>query len=53
MHVNAETFFAISAALLEKGVGDRSRDNPRCHHESKGVPEVLLLGSLFRFKATG
>jgi uncharacterized protein len=53
MYVNAETFFPISAALLEKGVGIGAVITLVTTTMGVSVPEVLLLGSLFRFKATG
>ena len=48
MYVNAETFFPISAALLEKGVGIGAVVALLITSMGASVPEVALLTSLFR-----
>ena len=48
MYVNAETFFPISAALLEKGVGIGAVVALIITSMGVSVPEVALLASLFR-----
>jgi uncharacterized membrane protein YraQ (UPF0718 family) len=50
MYVNAETFFPISAALLEKGVGIGAVIAFVTTSMGVSVPEVALLGSLFRWR---
>ena len=50
MYVNAETFFPISAALLEKGVGIGAVMGLVITSMGVSVPEVALLGSLFRWR---
>lgn len=50
MYVNAETFFPTSAALLEKGVGTGSVMASIVTSMGVRVPEVALLGSLFRWR---
>lgn len=50
MYVNAETFFPISAALLEKGVGVGAVVALVIASMGVSVPEVALLGSLFRWR---
>jgi uncharacterized membrane protein YraQ (UPF0718 family) len=50
MYVNAETFFPISAALLEKGVGVGAVVALVITSMGVSVPEVALLGSLFRWR---
>jgi uncharacterized membrane protein YraQ (UPF0718 family) len=50
MYVNAETFFPISAALLEKGVGIGAVIALVVTSMGVSVPEVALLGSLFRWR---
>ena len=50
MYVNAETFFPISAALLEKGVGIGAVIALVTTSMGVSVPEVALLGSLFRWR---
>lgn len=50
MYVNAETFFPISAALLEKGVGVGAVVALIITSMGVSVPEVVLLGGLFRWR---
>jgi uncharacterized membrane protein YraQ (UPF0718 family) len=50
MYVNAETFFPISAALLEKGVGVGAVVALIITSMGVSVPEVALLTSLFRLR---
>jgi uncharacterized membrane protein YraQ (UPF0718 family) len=50
MYVNAETYFLISAALLEKGVGIGAVMALVITSMGVSVPEVALLGSLFRWR---
>jgi uncharacterized membrane protein YraQ (UPF0718 family) len=50
MYVNAETFFPISAALIEKGVGIGAVVALIITSMGVSVPEVALLGSLFRWR---
>jgi uncharacterized membrane protein YraQ (UPF0718 family) len=50
MYVNAETFFPISAALLEKGVGIGAVIALIITSMGVSVPEVALLGSIFRWR---
>lgn len=50
MYVNAETFFPISAALLEKGVGVGAVVALVITSMGVSIPEVVLLGSLFRWR---
>ena len=50
MYVNAETFFPISAALLEKGVGVSAVVALVVTSMGVSVPEVVLLGGLFRWR---
>ena len=50
MYVNAETFFPISAALLEKGVGIDAVMALIVTSMGVSVPEVVLLGGLFRWR---
>jgi uncharacterized membrane protein YraQ (UPF0718 family) len=50
MYVNAETFFPISAALIEKGVGIGAVMALIITSMGVSVPEVALLGSLFRWR---
>jgi len=50
MYVNAETFFPISAALLEKGVGVGAVMALVVTSMGVSVPEVVLLGGLFRWR---
>jgi uncharacterized membrane protein YraQ (UPF0718 family) len=50
MYVNAETFFPISAALLERGVGIGAVMALVITSMGVSVPEVALLGSLFRWR---
>jgi uncharacterized membrane protein YraQ (UPF0718 family) len=50
MYVNAETFFPISTALLEKGVGSGAVIALIITSMGVSVPEVALLGSLFRWR---
>lgn len=50
MYVNAETFFPISAALLEKGVGTGAVMALVVTSMGVSVPEVVLLGGLFRWR---
>ncbi len=50
MYVNAETFFPISAALLDKGVGIGAVIALIITSMGVSVPEVTLLGSLFRWR---
>jgi uncharacterized membrane protein YraQ (UPF0718 family) len=50
MYVNAETFFPISAALLEKGVGVGAVMALIVTSMGVSVPEVVLLGGLFRWR---
>src|SRR5919199_1627198 len=50
MYVNAETFFPISAALLEKGVGVGAVVAFVITSMGASVPEVVLLGGLFRWR---
>lgn len=50
MYVNAETFFPISAALIEKGVGIGALMALVITSMGVSVPEVALLGSLFRWR---
>jgi uncharacterized membrane protein YraQ (UPF0718 family) len=50
MYVNAETFFPISAALLEKGVGVGAVVALVVTSMGVSVPEVALLGGMFRWR---
>jgi uncharacterized protein len=50
MYVNAETFFPISAALLDKGVGVGAVVALVITSMGVSIPEVVLLGSLFRWR---
>lgn len=50
MYVNAETFFPISAALLQKGVGVGAVIALVVTSMGVSVPEVALLGGLFRWR---
>ncbi|HVF01502.1 MAG TPA: permease [Rubrobacteraceae bacterium] len=50
MYVNAETFFPISAALLEKGVGVGAVMALVITSMGVSLPEVVLLGGLFRWR---
>ena len=50
MYVNAETFFPISAALLQKGVGVGAVMALVITGMGVSVPEVVLLGGLFRWR---
>jgi uncharacterized membrane protein YraQ (UPF0718 family) len=50
MYVNAETFIPISAALLEKGVGVGAVVALVVTSMGVSVPEVVLLGGLFRWR---
>jgi uncharacterized membrane protein YraQ (UPF0718 family) len=50
MYVNAETFFPISAALLEKGVGVGAVVALVITSMGVSIPEVVLLGGLFRWR---
>ena len=50
MYVNAETFFPISAALLQKGVGVGAVMALVVTSMGVSVPEVVLLGGLFRWR---
>jgi uncharacterized membrane protein YraQ (UPF0718 family) len=50
MYVNAETFFPISAALLEKGVGVGAVVALIITSMGVSVPEVALLMRLFRLR---
>jgi uncharacterized protein len=50
MYVNAETFFPISAALLQKGVGVGAVMALIVTSMGVSVPEVVLLGGLFRWR---
>lgn len=50
MYVNAETFFPISAALLQKGVGVGALMALVITSMGVSVPEVVLLGGLFRWR---
>jgi uncharacterized membrane protein YraQ (UPF0718 family) len=50
LYVNAETFFPISAALIEKGVGIGAVMALVITSMGVSVPEVALLGSLFRWR---
>lgn len=50
MYVNAETFFPISAALLEKGVGMGAVVALIITGMGVSVPEVALLGGLFHLR---
>lgn len=50
MYVNAETFFPISAALLEKGVGVGAVVALVITSIGVSVPEIVLLGGLFRWR---
>jgi len=50
MYVNAETFFPISAALLEKGVGVGAVMALIVTGMGVSVPEVVLLGGLFQWR---
>jgi uncharacterized membrane protein YraQ (UPF0718 family) len=50
MYVNAETFFPISAALLEKDVGVGAVVALIVTSMGVSVPEVVLLGGLFRWR---
>ncbi len=50
MYVNAETFFPISAALLQKGVGIGAVMALIVTSMGVSVPEVVLLGGLFRWR---
>lgn len=50
MYVNAETFFPIAAALLDKGVGIGAVIALVITSMGVSVPEVVLLTSLFRLR---
>jgi uncharacterized protein len=50
LYVNAETFFPISAALIEKGVGIGALMALVITSMGVSIPEVALLGSLFRWR---
>jgi uncharacterized membrane protein YraQ (UPF0718 family) len=50
MYVNAETFFPISAALLEKGVGVGAVVALIVTSMGVSVPKVVLLGGMFRWR---
>lgn len=50
MYVNAETFFPISAALLQKGVGVGAVMGLIITSMGVSLPEVVLLGSMFRWR---
>ena len=50
MYVNAETFFPISAALLQKGVGVGAVMALIITSMGVSLPEVVLLGSMFRWR---
>jgi uncharacterized membrane protein YraQ (UPF0718 family) len=50
MYVNAETFFPISAALVEKGVGVGAVVALVITSMGVSIPEVVLLGGLFRWR---
>ncbi len=50
MYVNAETFFPISAALLQKGVGLGAVMALIVTSMGVSVPEVVLLGGLLRWR---
>lgn len=50
MYVNAETFFPISAALLDKGVSVGAVVALIVTGMGVSIPEVALLGSLFRWR---
>lgn len=50
MYVNAETFFPISAALLEKGVGVGAVMALIVTSMGVSIPEVVLLGGLFQWR---
>jgi uncharacterized membrane protein YraQ (UPF0718 family) len=50
MYVNAETFFPISAALLQKGVGVGAVMALIITSMGVNLPEVVLLGSMFRWR---
>lgn len=50
IYVNAETFFPISAALLEKGVGTGAVVALIVTSMGVSVPEVVLLAGLFRWR---
>ena len=50
MYVNAETFFPISAALLQKGVGVGAVMALVVTSMGVSVPEVVLLVCLFRWR---
>jgi len=50
MYVNAETFFPISAALLQKGVGVGAVMALVVTSMGVSLPEVVLLGGLFRWR---
>lgn len=50
MYVNAETFFPISAALLQKGVGVGAVIALIITSMGVSLPEVVLLGSMFRWR---
>ncbi len=50
MYVNAETFFPISDALLQKGVGVGAVMALIITSMGVSLPEVVLLGSMFRWR---
>ena len=50
LYVNAETFFPISGALLDKGVGIGAVMALVITSMGVSVPEVALLGSMFRWR---
>lgn len=50
MYVNAETFFPISAALLQKGVGVGAVMALVVTSMGVSLPEVVLLGGIFRWR---
>ena len=50
MYVNTETFFPISAALLQKGVGVGAVIALLITSMGVSLPEVVLLGSMFRWR---
>lgn len=50
MYVNAETFFPIAGALLDKGMGEGAVVALVVTSMGVSVPEIVLLSSLFRLR---
>lgn len=50
MYVNAETFFPVAGALLNKGMGEGAVVALVVTSMGVSVPEIVLLSSLFRLR---